>query len=414
MNGIVTDKLEFVLAAVILLLGFLAVTSRLVKAGAKRVGVPDVVGYLAVGVAIRLVCDTLEVSLDELWGLIEFLARIGVICLLFRAGLESNLDGLLRQLRHASLVWFFDVAVSGFAGFAVTYWVLGLGMVPSVFVAVALTPTSVGIPVGIWRAEGRLKTSEGELLLDVAEMDDLSAVFLMSMLFALLPHVQSPGHIPMGWAVTGPLCLAAAKLGAFLAVCYLFSRYGEQAMTRFFGRLDPALPDQMVVIVGVSMVFAALASFLGLSAAIGAFFAGVVFSRDPQAVRTEGAFTGLYEFFVPFFFTGIGLKLAPGSLLAGVGAGSVLLLAATAGKILGAGAPAALLVGRRSAALIALSMVPRAEICMVIMQMRRSAGTWAVPDAVFNGMMVVSAATCVFSALALRRLLRTDSRVHAP
>jgi hypothetical protein len=59
-------------------------------------------------------------------------------------------------------------------------------------------------------------------------------------------------------------------------------------------------------------------------------------------------------------------------------------------------------------------MVPRAEICMVIMQMRRSAGTWAVPDAVFNGMMVVSAATCVFSALALRRLLRTDSRVHAP
>jgi Kef-type K+ transport system membrane component KefB len=61
-----------------------------------------------------------------------------------------------------------------------------------------------------------------------------------------------------------------------------------------------------VVVAGISFLIAALAGLLGFSVAIGAFFAGLVFSRDPDSVKLDGLFDTFYEIFVPFFFIGIG------------------------------------------------------------------------------------------------------------
>ena len=145
---------------------------------------------------------------------------------------------------------------------------------------------------------------------------------------------------------------------------------------------------------------------LGFSEAIGAFFAGLVFSRDPQAVRIDASFDLLYELFVPFFFIGIGLKIDPVNFLAGLSLGSILLIVAVLGKLIGAGVPAAIAVGWTGAILIGISMLPRAEIMMVVMQHGLQLGTWAVPSQVFAGMVVVSAATSIATPVLLRPLLQ--------
>jgi Kef-type K+ transport system membrane component KefB len=80
---------------------------------------------------------------------IDFLGSVGIVFLLFRVGLESHVAKLLENLRGASFIWLADVTVSGSLGFLVSRYGLGLGSVPSLFVAVAMTVTSVGVGVAV-------------------------------------------------------------------------------------------------------------------------------------------------------------------------------------------------------------------------------------------------------------------------
>ncbi|MGB3862948.1 MAG: hypothetical protein WBE11_15060 [Candidatus Aminicenantaceae bacterium] len=78
-------------------------------------------------------------------------------------------------------------------------------------------------------------------------------------------------------------------------------------------------------------------------------------------------------------------------------------LAAIIGKLIGNGLPSLFIMGWTSALLLSVSMVPRAEIAMLVMQRGRDLGDWAVPDHVFGAMVIVSLATCLFFPLALKR-----------
>jgi Kef-type K+ transport system membrane component KefB len=154
-----------------------------VKACLTRLGVPALVGFLLLGIGLRGVHEHWPVLGDGTGEVIGFLARLGLITLLFRVGLDSNLFGLLAQLRTASLVWVSNVLIAFLGGAAACIWLLDLGRVAGLIVATALTATSVGISVAVWEDAGALQSDTGELLLDVAELDDISAIILMGVLF---------------------------------------------------------------------------------------------------------------------------------------------------------------------------------------------------------------------------------------
>ena len=156
-------------------------------------------------------------------------------------------------------------------------------------------------------------------------------------------------------------------------------------------------------------MIAAIAGLLGFSEAIGAFFAGLVFSRDPEAVKIDASFEMLYDLFVPFFFISVGFTINLASLGAGLTWGSILLLVAIVGKLVGAGLPALLVTGWQGATAIGLSMVPRAEVMMIVMQHGLTLGDWAVSSHVFSAMVVVSALTSLLTPLILRPLLTQSS-----
>ncbi|MDJ0704985.1 MAG: cation:proton antiporter [Leptolyngbyaceae cyanobacterium MO_188.B28] len=396
---------ETILLLLTLLVGATIVLAILTKAGLERIGAPALVGYLVMGFLMRLWNYQGIFTSTAVLEVYSFLAELGIISLLFRVGLESNLAGLLRQLPRAGLILVGNLLFSGILGFLAAYHLLQLALIPSLFIAVALTATSVGISVGLWQEEDALNSPNGELLLDIAEMDDIAAIALMSLLFAIVPFLNGDvegDFLPALAQTIGPFLLKVFTFGAF---CLVFSRYLERPLTRFFESIEPP-PDPMLMVAGTGFIIASLAGLLGFSVAVGAFFAGLVFSRDPDAVTFDASFGTLAEFFIPFFFIHIGMTLDPSVLPVSLGLGSVLIVAAVLGKLIGAGVPALLTVGQSSATLLSLSMVPRAEIAMVIMQRGRYLGDWAVSSQVFAAMAMVSVATSLFPPLLLRPLLR--------
>lgn len=128
----------------------------------------------------------------------------------------------------------------------------------------------------------------------------------------------------------------------------------------------------------------------------------------------DASFDTLYSFFSPFFFIGIGLSIDPAALDLGVMIGAVLFTAATLGNLTGQGLPIFLIESQRSGwrqgriafLVLGFSMVPRAEIAMIIMQNGLKTGKWAVTSSTFNGMVVASLLTCVIAPILVRALLK--------
>ena len=402
---------ETLLLFLVLLVGVTIILGLLIKAGLERIGIPPLVGYLLLGMGMGLLNSLVHFLTPPVKEVYAFLAELGIISLLFRVGLESNIAGLIRQLPRASFILLGNISFSGILGFLAASKLLHLQLIPSLFISIALMATSVGISVGVWQEAKALNTDNGELLIDIAEMDDIAAIALMSLFFAMIPVLNGDveGNIlPVFLGTISPFLLKVSIFGFLFLILY---HHLQRLMTRFFERLEPA-PDPMLMVAGTAFIIAALAGLMGFSVAVGAFFAGLVFSRDPDAVNFDASFSTLYEFFVPFFFIHIGLQLKIDSFATSLNLVMILLIVAVLGKVVGTGLPAILTTGRASALLLSISMIPRAEIAMVIMEKGRQLGDWAVSPQIFTSMILVSAITCIISPLLLRPLLQKKTQLE--
>lgn len=388
----------------IVLLGGVLIWIMLLKSALNRLSIPALIGFLATGILIRWVSETYAPIPENILGLFSFFGKIGLITILFKVGLESNLKELLEQIRRASVVWAFNMVLSGVAGFATAYYLLGIHWIPSLFVAAAFTATSVGISVNVWDEMKIMDTKDGRLLLDVAEMDDISAIFIMALLFSIAPVLQETGSASLIRLIPMELGIVILKFAGFVAFCYLFAHYVEERLTGFLRNMETP-PDLMIIVMAFGFLVAAVTALMGLSLAIGAFFAGLLFSRDPECVKLESSFIPIYELFSPFFLIAVGLDMNPAVMVSGLGVGVILLAAAVIGKVIPNALPVYFISGLGSAALIGISMIPRAEITMVIMQTGLDMGKWAVPPVIFSAMVFVSAGTCLLAPVGVKAVL---------
>jgi len=388
----------------VLLFGVLLVVNIFLRMGSKKIGIPSLIGFMTLGFLFRVGDSQIHFLSPGMNQIFNFLADIGLITLLFRVGLESNLKGLIRQIRHASLIWTGDILFSGLLGFVVSYWLLGLELITCLFIGVALTATSVSVSVSVWQEEKAIRSSVGELLIDVAEMDDISGIILMTLLLSAVSGMNSLSKSVAGIDLLKNFGLIILKLFIFGTFCVIFSLLIEKRLLKFFSKRIHS-PEPMLIVTGLGFIIAGIGVLLGFSMAIGAFFAGLVFSRDPEAVKWDASFSALYEIFAPFFFIGIGMGVNPQSLTTALGLGGILFVLAVVGKMVGDGGLSLIVTDPKSSALISVSMIPRAEIAMIVMQRGHEMGKWAVSDEVYSAMVIVSLATCVVSPIVLRKFL---------
>jgi Kef-type K+ transport system membrane component KefB len=387
-----------------LLLGLLTVLSVPTRAFMRRFRLPASVAFIGFGVLLSAIDQNQSFLTPGLSNQIALFAQIGIVALLFRVGMESDLSALAGQLRRAMMIWVPDITVAATVVFALIWFWPGFGLVPALLTGVAASATSVGVSISVWEDAGRIDTPEGALLLDVAELDDLSAVLLLSMIFVIVPQFQ--GDLGMtDWsaaAFAGLQQLVGVLI--FSAVCFAFSRLLESRLSHLFARLDKSL-GPFVFAAGAVFLIAALAEFLGFSMAIGALFAGLAFSRDPDERRIDDAFGYILAIFGPFFFMSIGLSVTISGLIVALPLAGALLAALIIGKLLGAGLSAAFVAGPKTGILLGASMIPRAEIYMIVMLGGLSLGDWAVPSMLYNAAVLAGIGTCLLGPIMVNTLL---------
>lgn len=375
-----------------LLVGTVIVLALLSDAGLKHLGVPNLLGYLALGVGLR--------QLDLLWNVVpassthvlQFLSEFGIIVLLFHIGLQCSLKNLFHRLPGALLIAGGNVLVSGWLGFVAAFGVIELPLVPSLFIALALTTSSLGLSTRVWAKYRSLDSREGAMMLDVAEIDDLVGVVLLALLTALLPYLQQGVGPEVIWPMLWTFGEVLLKLAGLMGGGLLFVQYLEHPMMRLL-RAAQVRSNTIIIVLGIALLVSGLTALLGFPVAIGGFFAGLLFSGDRHSVVIGNAFDSLYHLFVPFFFVGVGFALDLSRLGTAVGPALILLVAAVVGKGLGSAIPAWSRMSMSNAGLLAVSLIPRSEITLVIMQ--RGLDLGAVSADTFTTVVLVVVATMI-------------------
>lgn len=345
---------------------------------------PAVVGELIGGILVGphvlgLVGPGNEAVLDAL-------AQLGVIILLFAAGLETSVRDLRRVGRPALVVGVLGEVLGFGAGYALMV-LLGYDGLTALFGAAAIVATSVGIAARVLRDVRAVGSRVGRVILGAAVVDDILALVVLALVAGFAAGDLS--------SVSVILTILAAV--AFMAVVV----FAGPQVTRRLSRLVrlPGLPESpFLVAVLLTLGLAALSEVIGLAAIVGAFLAGLVFDfrRDEVATQVEP----VYELLVPFFFAVTGTRLDPAAfddpsalVLTGT------LIAVAVGTKLAAGWLGARSLGPRSGLIVGVGMIPRGEVSLIV------AGT-AVAAGVFTGrLFAATIAVVVVTSVATPPLL---------
>ncbi len=299
---------------------------------------------------------------------VEALAELGVILLLFEVGLATRLADLVRVGLSAFLVALIGVIVPMALGYGVGRWLLpGRHPYVPLFLGATLCATSVGITARVLRDMGRVKTPEGQIILGAAVIDDVMGLVVLAVMVGL---VGTAGAAPAGAGTSSllTLLLVSGKAVGFLAGALVLGRALAPRLFRLGARLKvhgAVFTLALIVCFGLSW----LASAVGLAPIVGAFAAGLVlegvpFDRLlPEGDRLEDLLLPLSTVLVPIFFVRMGLQVN----LSGLAGGSlVLALALTAAAIAGKQACALAVVTRGADRLtVGLGMIPRGEVGLI-------------------------------------------------
>src|SRR5258708_15115781 len=365
---------------------------------ASRWGQPRVLGKLVAGLVLGLVLTPFDgPDLRAANAQVAQLADLGVIFLMFLAGLETDSAQLRATGKAAFSAASFGVAVPLAGGFGVGR-LFGLDEVQSLFVGVILTATSVSITAQTLMELGSLQTEEGATILGAAVIDDVIGLVVFSIVIVLTGSgVQQMPVALLAVALVGFFgfsAVAAPRLISWLL------RSAENSLHGSEGLLGIAL--------AMGLAFGVAAQVAGLAAITGAYVAVLLINRDKQyADLTERVKVVGYGVFVPIFLVRTGME----ARLTDIGSTFAFILVATVlaviSKVVGCGfgARVAGLTNNQSI-VVGVGMISRGEVALVVATLALAAG--AITQVVFSSAVVVVLATTLITPPLLRLALRNS------
>lgn len=382
----------------------LVVVILTVKAGgvlSRRLGQPAVFGELLAGLLLGpTFLDILgwpAFSDRDLHRSLRDFAEMGVLLLMFLAGLETEADQMRRVGRAALLSAVGGVVLPFFGGWALAA-AFGYPPLESVFVGTVLTATSVSISVQTLMEMGRLQSREGMTILGAAVIDDVLGVLVLSLVVAVAGEGAAGGGAAAGAAGVG---LVLLKMTAFFAAALLAGRAFDR-LARWTTELN-AQQGLLTFTLAALLLYSWAAEAVGGVAAItGAYLAGLLLSRTEHREHIENrAKVFSHALFVPLFLAGIGMEANARTIGAGIAFAVLVSLLAVASKVVGAGLGAKLGGYPSIEALrVGVGMVSRGEVALIIATIgleRRVIG----PE-VFSVTVLMTLATTLLTPVLLR------------
>jgi len=330
----------------------------------NRVGQPAVVGEVLAGLLLGpsvLNFFHLPFFTDpHLEESIVHMAELGVLLLMFIAGLELHLEELVKAGKTAFFAGVLGFGIPLLAGFGLGS-LMGYPLEQAVFLGLLLSPTSISISAQVLMELKQLRSKVGMGLLGAAVIDDVLVVLSLSLYGVLLGGSEAIGGV-------GEVGIILLKMLGFLIVSHAFGIWVLPKLVDIVKKL-PVSQGLISFAFVMLFFFAWSAEALGhMATIIGAFMAGLFFSRSsvPQSFR-DGFSAIAYGFFVPVFFISIGLEANIRLLTAdSLWFLLILLLAAILSKVIGAGAGGALSgLSLKESLQLGAGMIPRGEVMLI-------------------------------------------------
>lgn len=354
------------LALILLLSKFLDIVMR-------RLGLPQVLGALLAGIIIGvsgLISDT---------GELKPFAEIGVVMIMFSAGMETNFKELKKNGAASLLITSLGVIVPLLAGFGVSFMIPGLETRQRIFFGVILTATSVGITVSVLRELGKLHGKVGATIVTAAVLDDIIGIVILAF---------TSGQVePSTWGyklieVFGADMASVSEGVVTLVnvVLFLIVAVGVGVLVHYaFKLLSKKFPHtRRLSIFGLAMALLfgwGAEKLFGVAAITGAFVAGMMMSNMNQSEYVERRVDmSAYMLFGPIFFANIGISLDYGALADNfngtvIAFSAVFIIAGLAAKLIGCGAGCLMCRYKFGESVeVGVGMMVRGEVCLIVAQ----------------------------------------------
>jgi Kef-type K+ transport system membrane component KefB len=368
----------------------LLITSRAAGQFSLKLGMPPVFGELLLG----LLVGPAVLNLVHPSAVLETLAQMGAIVLMFVAGLETDVSEMRKVGKAATIVAVVGVIIPFVLGTGLGL-LFGLALTTSIFLGTILTATSVGISAQVLRQLGRLRSREGSIIMGAAVIDDVLGVAAFSVVLAMVG--------------SGNLGVSLLKMVIFFPVAWVFGSFMIPWLVRLEQRLAQRA-DWLGIGLGCALLFAWAAEMWGgVSGITGAYLAGVLVAR--AAHKDHIVFDGMSALgsglVVPLFFVSVGLVATPEALVGAPALTIALVAIAVVSKVLGCGAGALMSgLNRQSSMRIGIGMMARGEVALVIAVAGRSAGL--INDTIFGASVIMALATTLLTPPLLKLAYRNQ------
>ena len=390
----------------LLFLAIIMISTKILGLFTRKIHMPAVVGALVAGVILGPSCLNLITLTGDTGVCLEQMAELGVILLMFNAGLETDLSELKKNGVASFVTALIGVIVpliGGFLGYAFFFHTDFSDydeVLKAVFVGVVLTATSVSITVETLREMGKLKGKVGTTILGAAVIDDIIGIIVLTIVTSLKDTSVSPItvvlKIVLYFVFIAVLIFVLTKLKVFV------EEQDEKRRTA-------------IICVALCFILSYISEeYFGIADITGAYFAGLMLCTmkvGPYVARR--CEIPSYLIFSPVFFASVGLKVTLGGMDASIWIFAIILLViAILSKVVGCGLGAKICgCTGKEAFQVGIGMISRGEVALIVAQKGYASGM--LDDVLFAPIVLVVIVTTLITPILLKLVMKDNDSEKA-
>lgn len=278
----------------------------------NKLKLPPLIGYIVAGIILVNILfiyqDEETISAEE--EIISLLKDMGLVMLMFCIGLEINIKKIRKQGSFAILVAVIQLPLMVFGGF-VAGTLLGFDMTQSIVLGAIISGSSTAVVMAVLKSQNRLDREHIEMLVLITIMEDIGQVIILSMITPLMANYAGGST---GTMDINSIIVLIIKIIGFMIISILV---GLRVVPRIINWISDNVSDEILTITSVGLAFgmALLATYAGLSMAIGAFLMGMMVASSRKAKDINHKIEPMRDLFMAIFFISIGAEVFPASIL---------------------------------------------------------------------------------------------------